>query len=116
MKIIIADDQPDIRDMVKLVLGKKGFEVIGDPTGELISNLSGDLPDLIILDINMGRRDGGDLCTKLKEQSWTKDIPVILISGILDLPLISQYVQAEGYLVKPFQMADLEEKIAQVSA
>jgi DNA-binding response OmpR family regulator len=112
MKIIIADDEEDIRSMLKFVLNKKGFDVITDPTGELLENLSRDLPDLIIIDINLQSRDGGDICTKLKQQPLTKHIPIILISAIMDLRQISQLCGADDFLMKPFNMTELEEKVS----
>jgi two-component system phosphate regulon response regulator PhoB len=112
MKILIADDEKDFTDIMKSILTKKGYEVIIDPNGHLLDNLSYDLPDLIIIDINLPNRDGGDLCAKLKLESHTKHIPIILISAIMDLKQISQFCGAEDYLVKPFSKSDLEEKIS----
>jgi DNA-binding response OmpR family regulator len=113
MKIIIADDQADTRAMVQSILSKQGFEVIGDATGEIINRLERDLPDLIILDINLQNKDGGDICTKLKSQRHTKNIPILLISGIMDLKQISQFCGAEDWLIKPFTTNELEEKVKQ---
>ena len=100
-----------MRTLAKSILSKKGIEVISDPTGDLVSNLSQDLPDLIILDINLTDRDGGDICTKLKTDRRTRHIPVILISAIMDLGLISQFCGAEDYLIKPFTVSELEQKV-----
>jgi CheY-like chemotaxis protein len=111
MKIIIADDQEDTRAMVSSILSQKGYEVTGDATGETINRLDRNLPDLIILDINLQNKDGGDICTKLKSQAHTRDIPILLISGIMDLKQISQFCGAEDYLIKPFTASQLEEKV-----
>jgi DNA-binding response OmpR family regulator len=111
MKILIADDEKDFTDIMKTILTNKGFEVIIDSNGNLLDNMRNGLPDLIILDINLPNRDGGDLCTKLKLENHTKDIPIILISAIMDLKQISQLCGAEDYLIKPFGKKDLEEKV-----
>jgi DNA-binding response OmpR family regulator len=109
MKIIICDDEKDFSQIVKRTLEGKGYEVILDPTGFMLDNLNKDLPDLIILDINLCHRDGGDLCTKLKHEDHTKHIPVLLISAIMDLKPISQFCGADDFLIKPFQISELEQ-------
>jgi two-component system phosphate regulon response regulator PhoB len=114
MKVIITDDESDIRTLVKVILSKKGIEVIGDSSGDLVANLYHDLPDLIILDINLTDRDGGDICTKLKNDLHTRNIPIILISAIMDLRLISQFCGADDYLIKPFTVSDLEQKVTRL--
>ena len=115
MKILIADDQEDIRTMVKLIFTKQGHEVITDSTGSFAEQLYRDLPDLIIMDINLDVRDGGDICTKLKKQPETRDIPIILISSIMDLPKICQFCGAQDYLVKPFHADELVKKVQQLT-
>jgi DNA-binding response OmpR family regulator len=112
-KIVVADDQNDILWMVKSVLSKQGYEVKTDATGSLLDEIDGVHPDLIILDINLGDRDGGEICKKLKGQEISKHIPVILISAIMDLSEISKNCGADDYLAKPFRLSDLVNKVQQ---
>jgi CheY-like chemotaxis protein len=114
MKIILADDEKDFSYIIKAALEKKGHEVILDPNANLLNRLTGGLPDLILLDINLHHQDGGDLCGKLKSDPHTKNVPIVLVSGIMDLKQIAQMVGAEGYLVKPFAITDLEAIISEI--
>jgi DNA-binding response OmpR family regulator len=115
MKIILADDEKDLSFIIKTALEKKGHQVSLDPNADLLDNLSTDLPNLILLDINLRNRDGGDLCSKLKEENHTKNIPIVLISGIMDLKQISEMCGAQGFLVKPFEIAELEKVVRNFS-
>jgi DNA-binding response OmpR family regulator len=110
-KIIVADDHEDTLKLVQSILSKNGFEVETDPTGSLLDNIGKQVPDLIILDINLKERNGADICHKLKNDARTKDIPVILISAIMDVRKISLECGAEDYLVKPFRTVDLISKV-----
>ena len=111
MKIIIADDERDFGELMKTVLESKGHQVIIDSNGHILNHLREELPDLILLDINLQSLDGGDLCTRLKQEKRTQNIPIILISGIMDLKQISQFCGAEDFLIKPFEKAALLDKI-----
>ncbi len=111
MKIIIADDEKDFGNLMKTVLEVKGHEIIIDSNGYKLDHLLDELPDLILLDINLQSLDGGDLCTRLKNKNLTKHIPIILISAIMDLKQISQFCGADDFLIKPFAKAELLEKI-----
>ena len=104
MKIVIADDDCDLSALLKSKLEKKGHQVTLDSHAGLVSNLRHNAPDLILLDINLPRTDGGDLCSMLKADESTSGVTVILISGIMDLKQISQMCGADDYLIKPFDM------------
>jgi DNA-binding response OmpR family regulator len=110
-KIVVVDDQVDMLRLIKPMLSRKGYEVETDQTGEILVNLKNRLPDLIILDINLQVNDGVELCRKLKTDSKTKDIPVILISAVMDLKKISKECGAEDYLAKPFTGTELIDKV-----
>ena len=111
MKIMIEDNEDDIKSNVKMVFTKPRFEVIRDANGGLVEKQDRDLPDLIILDINLNNKDGGDICARLKKNLRTRHIPIILISAIMDLKQISQYCGADDYLIKPFNISELENKV-----
>ncbi len=111
-KILVVDDQQDMLFMMKAILIRYGFEVITDSTGDVINILEEGLePDLIILDINLGDKDGGDICLALKQQQSTKHIPIILVSAVMDLLKISGECGAEDFLAKPFEAPQLINKI-----
>ena len=101
--------------LIKIALEKGGHQVILDPDASRLLRLKDDLPELILLDINLRHQDGGILCEKLKQDNHTKNIPVVLISGIQDLKQISQLWGAQDYLIKPFEISQLKEIIARNS-
>lgn len=111
-KILVVDDQEDMLYMMKTILLKNGFEVITDSTGDVLELIrEGIHPDLIILDINLGEKDGGDICYSLKSKAETKHIPIILVSAVMDLLQISGDCGAEDYLAKPFLAPQLINKV-----
>jgi DNA-binding response OmpR family regulator len=111
-KIMVVDDQEDMLRLIKAILSKNGFEVSTDPTGSLLDNIDPrQTPDLIILDINLKDRNGDDICRELKQDPKTKNIPVILISALMDVRKISRDCGAEDYIFKPFKSVDLINKV-----
>ena len=111
-KILVVDDQEDMLLMMEAILLKNGFEVIKNSDGEVFELINeGIKPDLIILDINLGEKDGGEICHSLKKAEATKHIPVILVSALMDLTTISSYCGAEDYLEKPFRGQQLINKV-----
>jgi len=80
--ILIADDETDIRDVVKMKLEASGFKVEGAADGEEAVQKARELiPDLIILDVVMPKMDGVSVLFKLKEDEKTKGIKVFLFTG-----------------------------------
>ena len=80
--ILIADDETDIRDVVKMKLEASGFEVVEAADGEEALKKAQELsPDIIILDVVMPKLDGVSALFKLKEDEKTKSIKVFLFTG-----------------------------------
>ncbi len=109
-RILIVDDNEEILAIMKLILDDFGYNVTTLANGNLIFDVIKDYkPDLILLDIMLGDMDGRDLCLQLKQNSMTKDIPVILISAshqVFDhLPL--NIGAPDDFLAKPFDIAEL---------
>ncbi len=111
-KILVADDDLAILDVIKMILEDEGYEVQVVSNGEAVLSLTTELPDLILLDIWMSGRDGGEICRTLKNQKHTSHIPVILISANKDTAEIARSVGAEDFIAKPFEIADLLRKTA----
>jgi response regulator NasT len=112
LRIVVADDEPDMRDYFRKVLPRLGHTVVAEAENgkELIAQCRAHRPDLVLTDIKMPQLDGIDAAIKLYEEMPT---PVILISAYSDAKLIER---AEGdhimaYLVKPIKQADLEPAI-----
>lgn len=114
-KILVADDDPNILDVMKIMLEDVGgYEVTTTMDGEYVLNLKNEHPDLILLDLWMSGMDGGKICKTLKDNEQTKDIPLIIFSANRDVATISRSAGADDYIAKPFQMSDLLEKVARL--
>ncbi len=116
-KIFIADDDPDILQIISLILKTQGYQVITSTNANDIFNYSvKDLPDIILLDIWMSGIDGRDICIQLKDQELTKNIPVLFISANSNIEEIAETCKADGYIAKPFEMDYLLERINSIFA
>ncbi|HHF56690.1 MAG TPA: response regulator [Thermoplasmatales archaeon] len=116
-KILIADDEPEIVDIVKRMLEEK-YEVITAYDGEeCIEKAKKEKPDLILLDILMPKLDGWETLKRLKEDKETRDIPVSMLTA---LPLTPDDTRdkpidkIENYIVKPFKKETLIKKIEDI--
>jgi len=114
-KIYIADDDHAIVDAIKLVLENKGFEVQFTYDGHDVKAMLKYPPDVLLLDIWMSGTDGGTICKMLKKDMETRNIPVILMSAHPKAPTISKECGADGYILKPFSINDLLNKISEVA-
>jgi len=112
-KILIADDEPNIRLLVSSMLGKD-YIVLKAADGEEAINIARDSkPDLILMDILMPKVDGYIACHAIKTDPATKAIPVVMLTAVgyeLNIKL-SQEMGADGYITKPFSPQDLLDTI-----
>ena len=119
MKILVVDDEQDIREMLKKRLEQSGYSVITASGGEeALAACNADKPDLILLDIAMPEMDGYQTCEQLKNDKTTKDIPVLFLTAKdLEPKSIYQHYEklgAAGYMPKPSQFSDLLKKIKEI--
>ena len=110
-KILIADDDPAILDVLSLFLEDVGYEVETTDDGATMQKARSDYPDLMLLDIWMSGWNGRDICVALKSQEATKHIPIILVSANRDTEKIAQEAGADDFLKKPFDLDTVLEKI-----
>lgn len=117
-KILIADDEKDIVDLISMYLEREGYETVGARDGlEALEKITGEKPDLVVLDIMMPKLDGHSLNIKLKENPGTKNIPVIIITGkghLREIIMAKKDIPVADYLEKPFNIKELSEKIKNV--
>ncbi len=107
--ILVVDDDPDLVETVAMMLESKGCEVGSAYDGvEGEESIKERKPDLIILDIMMPRKDGYVLCSELKADESTKDIPVVLLTAVGEAVPTTTYTHADGmsteaddYIPKP---------------
>ena len=110
-KILIADDDPGIRDIFNIVLVKAGYdiEIKEDATDIFDNNFS--LPDLFLIDRLLSGTDGLDICRFLKTNMQTKNIPVVMVSATPDIAVLATKAGADDSIEKPFDLARLLEVI-----
>ncbi len=108
-KIIIADDEADIRWLVKSLLGKY-YIILEANNGEQAVNITRtEKPALVLMDILMPKMDGYTACHAIKTNQVTKAIPVVMLTGVghaLNQKL-AQELGADGYITKPFGSQEL---------
>lgn len=106
-KILIIEDDLDTADILGLIAGQLNAEIITFhqlPSLADVENLS---PNIILLDHWVGQAFGGDLCTRLKADSATRHIPVILLSAHINLEQIARDSCADTHIAKPFDVDEL---------
>jgi len=118
-KILIAEDERDIRDLVAFTLRFAGHEVFAASNGEEAVELAPKVnPDLILMDVRMPRMTGYEACKILKEDPNLKDIPVVFLSAKGQENEIQQGLAsgAEDYLLKPFAPDQLTSRVKMILA
>ena len=118
-KILIAEDERDIRDLITFTLGFAGYEVVAAANGEEALNLARqEIPDLILMDVRMPRMTGYEACIAMKADAKLKDIPVIFLSAKGQDSEIQTGLQAGAveYLLKPFAPDQLTARIQAILA
>jgi two-component system response regulator VicR len=117
-RILIIDDDPDILEVLDVILGEEGYDVKLSKTGEEVEYLQIICPDLVLLDIRISGspKSGAELCSKIKSDPATKGIPVILVSSEQDIAKIGEKCGANGYIRKPLSKQQLLTKIQEVFA
>ncbi len=118
-KILIAEDERDIRDLITFTLSFAGFEVVAASNGEEAVNLAKqEAPDLILMDVRMPRMTGYEACELLKADANLKNIPVVFLSAKGQDFEIQAGLQAGAvdYLLKPFAPDQLTARIQSVLA
>ena len=112
--ILIVDDAPDTVKMVKKRLESWGYGTLAAATGEEALRVAEEAqPDLILLDIMMPKMKGREACARLKTSPKTARIPVIFLTalGLPDHIKAGMDLDAEDYLVKPYEPEELREHI-----
>jgi DNA-binding response OmpR family regulator len=107
-KILIAEDDRAIIEVVKIILENEGYIVIATDREEAIYEaLKDNPPDLILLDIWLSGEDGGQIAKYLKGNEETKQIPIVIMSANNETEKITKDAGANDFLLKPFNIDDL---------
>ena len=110
MKVLVAEDNADSRQLMVDILDSQGYEVLTAPDGVFaLETARQEIPDLIILDVNMPRMNGFDVCAKLKANPELASIPVLMLTalGRVEDRVKGLGLGADDYLVKPINPREL---------
>jgi CheY-like chemotaxis protein len=115
---LVVDDAPDIRLLADLVLSMAGFKVFAASSGrEALRLLSeGNLPDIVLLDVQMPEVDGWETLSRVRADPRTSALPVVLctVKGLPEDTLKGWSMGCDGYLGKPFDIGGLVEELLSV--
>lgn len=117
-KILCIEDEPQMIDLIRLILANEGYEVIGADGGqEGLELMRQEKPDLILLDLMMPEMDGGDVFHRMKEEIELRNIPVIVVTAKaapIDQVLWINVAKVDDYVTKPFGPRELVESVKKV--
>lgn len=109
--ILVADDDPHIRQLLVFALGKAGLDAVEAEDGEAALAIAGaSAPDLVVLDINMPRMDGLEVCRRLRNSG---DVPILFLSSRTDEidRVLGIELGADDYVVKPFSPREVVARV-----
>lgn len=118
-KIVIAEDERDIRDLIAFTLRFAGHEVFTAPNGaEAVELAEKENPDIILLDVRMPRMTGYDACIAIKAKPALVDTPVVFLSakGQEEEIETGMNAGAEEYMLKPFAPDELTKRVNAILA
>jgi two-component system alkaline phosphatase synthesis response regulator PhoP len=118
-KILVAEDERDILELIRFVLEFNGFEVVTADNGEeAVHKVPVEAPDLILLDVRMPRMTGHQACQALKANPKTRNIPVVFLSARGQEADVKYGLSlgAADYILKPFSPEELPKQLRAVLA
>ena len=109
--ILCIEDEPEMIDLIRLILSRRGFEIRGANGGkEGLEIIRKDHPDLVLLDLMMPEMDGWEVYQQMKADEETKTIPVIVVTAkaqSIDKVLGLHIAKVDDYIAKPFSPQEL---------
>ena len=117
-RIVCIEDEPEMIDLIQLILNRRGFDVHGAPGGkEGLSLVREMLPDLVLLDLMMPDMDGWEVYQQMKADESTRDIPVIVVTAKaqnIDKVLGLHIAKVDDYIAKPFSPQELMDSVEKI--
>ena len=116
-KILIADDDSDILDVIRITLEAEGYEVIEAHDGqEAVNMIKKSTPDLLITDFKMPKICGDEVCRILKQDILIQHMPIIMLTGKGEITdkIYGINAGADDYMVKPFEPQELVARVKMV--
>lgn len=115
-KVLIAEDEKDIRDLIGFTLKLAGFETVFASNGhEAVSQAAAELPDIILMDLHMPGMEGDEAAKVISEKVSTKKIPVVYLTARdANDQICGQIAKGADFIAKPFAIDGLTRKIKEV--
>jgi two-component system, OmpR family, response regulator VicR len=117
-RILCIEDEPDMIDLIRLILMRHGYEFDSAPGGEEgLRKVRETRPDLVLLDLMMPDMDGWEVYQQIKADEKTRNTPVIIVTAKaqkIDKVLGLQIAKVDDYIAKPFAPADLVESVQRI--
>ena len=117
-RILCIEDEPEMIDLIRLILGRRGFEVSGAAGGNAgIKAVREQLPDLVLLDLMMPDMDGWEVYQQMKANESTCNIPVIVVTAKaqnIDKVLGLHIAKVDDYISKPFSPQELLNSVEKI--
>jgi len=116
--IVCIEDEPEMIDLIRLILGRRGFDVHGAPGGkEGLKMMREILPDLVLLDLMMPEMDGWQVYQQMKADESMRSFPVIIVTAMsqnIDKVIGLHISKVDDYIVKPFGPQELMDSVEKV--
>lgn len=112
--VLIVDDEPMARTLLRLMLVRAGFDVIEAEDGfDALERIDERIPDIMILDVMMPGMDGFTVCETVRKQDGVSELPIIMLSAKTDTESVNRglRVGANKYLTKPISPDDLTRQV-----
>ena len=115
MRVVCIEDEPEMIDLVRLILGRKGFDVIGANGGiEGLETVKREKPDIVLLDLMMPDMDGWEVYQQIKADPELREIPIVVVTAkaqSIDKVLGLHIAKVDDYITKPFGPQELLESV-----
>ena len=117
-RILCIEDEPEMIDLMRLILSRKGYQVTGATGGQAgLEKMQQELPDLVLLDLMMPDMGGWEVYQQMKVDEKLKGIPVIIVTAkaqSIDKVLGLHIAKVDDYIAKPFNPSELIDSVENV--
>lgn len=117
-KVLCIEDEPEVIDLIRLILERKGYQVIGALGGrQALEILQQEKPDLVLLDLAMPEVDGWEVFHYMKADAALRDIPVIVVTARdqgIDKVIGLHIAKVDAYITKPFGPGELVKTVEEI--
>jgi two-component system KDP operon response regulator KdpE len=111
LKVLVVDDEPPIRKLLRLGLSTQGYDILDAPSGKIALELMAERPDLVILDLGLPDVEGLELLRKIRQANEAVPIVVLSSRGEEAAKVQALDLGADDYVTKPFGMDELLARI-----